>query len=122
MRLLPSFSFGWDQRQIMHHMRRRGGLLGIDSIKDAFKAVNMKLPAEHQLEKVTGHTERHSYVSGSINSGVDAVVVAQGSKHRSTKSLQRYNHPDDSQKVVAMTTMARAVRNYYSEDSDCDEN
>jgi hypothetical protein len=44
---IAKYSFGWDQRQIMHHMRRRVGLLGINSIKDAFKAVNMKLPAEH---------------------------------------------------------------------------
>jgi hypothetical protein len=72
--------------------------------------VKQRLPEEHQLDRVTGHTGRHSFVSGGKNSGVDAVTVAKSSKHRSTKSLQRYNHPDDSKKVATMTKMAVAVR------------
>lgn len=88
---------------------------GINKIKAAFIRINSRLDPEFAVERPTGHTGRHSF-SGAINSKVSCEVVANASKRHDSASLQRYNHPDEGQKVVP--ALAIAAMSSATNDSD----
>ena len=72
-------------------------------IAQASKTVNACFPELLQIEKATGHTGRRSFVSASINSGVDATGVSLASKHK-RNAVRRYIHPEDH--VILATALA----------------
>ncbi|KAJ1407527.1 hypothetical protein B484DRAFT_436464, partial [Ochromonadaceae sp. CCMP2298] len=68
---------------------------GINELQKMPERINQKLPEELRLKRHgTGHSGRHAYVSGGMNSGATAAVVALGSKHKDPKCLQGYIKAD----------------------------
>lgn len=94
------------------------GSLGINYIKKAFNNVNERLPQELQISKPSGHTGRHTYVSNSINEGVDSEVVAAGSKHKSNVAIKRYFHPDHTKLAAGSMAQSKGI---YNKENECSE-
>jgi hypothetical protein len=95
--------------------------LGINKIKGAFARVNARLDPLLAVERPSGHTGRHSFVSGAINGGVSCEVVAKASKHRCAEALMKYNHPKDNQKVTPAIAIGADARRGGSRSDDSDE-
>ncbi len=71
--------------------------LGLGSIKDSIKRVNLRLPEHLRLTKPTAHgLGRRTHITNAVNCGVDPTVVAITSKHRDPLTLKKYIDPDNS--------------------------
>ncbi len=64
--------------------------LGVNSLYGIAKYINGRLPQSSlQIERPTGHSVRHTFISNAINDGVPPEVVAKASKHKDVSSVQR---------------------------------
>ncbi len=86
-------------------------------ISPAFKRVNARLPNDLQIDRPTGHSGRHTFVTNSVNSGVDVQNVALASKHKSM-AIQRYITPEDNAILVPAMAMARALPTLLREEEE----
>ncbi len=76
------------------------GPLGINSLYNIGKYINGRLPQSMQIDRPTGHSGRHTFISHAINSGVDAQVVAKASKHKDVNCVQKYYRESTSSKLL----------------------
>jgi integrase len=76
-------------------------------MRKAAAAVNLRLPARLQSANIRGHSGRHTFTSGSVNSGVNDATTAAATKHRSMDSLKRYHHPSAETAVTPALSIAR---------------
>jgi hypothetical protein len=81
------------------------GPLGINMLRLMLPAINEELPVELQSKNIKGHSGRHSFVSNSVNNGIDSQVVAQASKHKDVNSVKRYLKAD----VKALSNASIAI-------------
>lgn len=74
--------------------------LGINSLYNIPKYINGRLPVALKIDRPTGHSGRHTFISNAINSGVCPEVVAKASKHKDVNSVQKYFHETTSTKLL----------------------
>ena len=84
-------------------------LVGINSVREAFRRVNDRLPHHLRINNPTGHSGRHSFASASISAGTDSTVVSLSTKHKTNAALKRYIHREDSTKIQPALKIARQV-------------
>lgn len=94
--------------------------LGINSLYAISKTINSRLPKQYQIERPTGHSGRHTFISNAINSGVDPETVAKASKHKDVNCVQKYYHPSNNQKM--MPAMSILDTNTFFDDSGSKSN
>jgi hypothetical protein len=106
---------------------------GINELQKMPERINLQLPENLRLTRSgTGHSGRHAYVSGGMNSGASAATVALGSHHKDPTCLQGYIKPDH--KLLAggalaiganLKNMSRSVpssgMSYTQSDEDSEE-
>ena len=63
------------------------------------------------LEDVTPHILRHHAATESLRAGVDVMTLKALLGHSSTKTLERYAHPDEDMKRAAMSKLSGGLQN-----------
>lgn len=84
--------------------------LGISSIRDLARLVNIRLPLELQIKNPTGHTGRVTLSSIAMNNNVGSVEVCDATKHKDPKSLLGYVRKDDGSLGAAALGISNATK------------
>jgi hypothetical protein len=85
------------------------------------KYVNGRLPKNLQIDRPTGHSGRHTFISNAINSGVAPEVVAKASKHKDVNCVQKYFHETTSTKLLPALSLIGIVSEGSSFERGVDE-
>lgn len=84
--------------------------LGISSIRDLTRLVNIRLPLELQIKNPTGHSGRVTLSSIAMNNNVGSVEVCDATKHKDPKSLLGYVRKDDGSLGAAALGISEAIK------------
>jgi hypothetical protein len=89
--------------------------LGLGSIKDSIKRVNLRLPENLRLTKPTAHgLGRRTHITNAVNCGVDPTVVSITSKHKDPLTLKRYIDPDNSSFCRSSLAISNSINSLES--------
>ncbi|KAJ1433143.1 hypothetical protein B484DRAFT_394668 [Ochromonadaceae sp. CCMP2298] len=94
----------------------------INELQKMPERINLQLPENLRPKRNgTGHSGRHAYVSGGMNSGATAAVVALGSHHKNPQCLQGYIKPDLKLLAGGALAIGANLKNLSRSDSEEDE-
>jgi hypothetical protein len=89
----PIFMRAKQQQGVFSSHRFLLSPMGEHTIRNIPARVNLRLPEELQVEGITGHSGRKSFVTNALDEGCSQAVVAQASKHKDPRMLERYHAP-----------------------------
>ena len=83
--------------------------LGENSMRVQLAKCNARLSSSLQIENPTGHSARKTFCSVSVNNNVNALVVAQATKHKDPRTLMGYVNPTDNSLMEASLAISSAA-------------
>lgn len=84
--------------------------------------LNNRLPEALKMEKVTGHSGRHTLASIAVNSGVDSNHIAKVTHHKDPRALSLYQREDEATRLSAAMAIGAAVRRVTEISDEHEEN